>query len=52
MTMLSRLLKCFGMKDIKTVVDVYPLDGDMAKIKQDPLSIGLRNIDRKKKKLL
>ena len=29
--MLSRLLKSFGMKDVKTVANAYPHDGDMAK---------------------
>ena len=29
--MLSRLLKTFGMKEVKEVVDAYPCDGDMAK---------------------
>ena len=29
--MLSRLLKSFGMKDVKAVVDAYPCDGYMAK---------------------
>ena len=29
--MLSRLLKTFGMKEVKAVVDAYPCDGDMAK---------------------
>ena len=29
--MLSRLLKSFGMKEVKTVVDAYPHDGGMAK---------------------
>ena len=28
---LSRLLKTFGMKEVKAMVDVYPCDGDMAK---------------------
>ena len=29
--MLLRLLKSFGMKNVKAVVDAYPNDGDMAK---------------------
>ena len=29
--MLSRLLKSFGMRNVKAVVDAYPYDGDIAK---------------------
>ena len=29
--MLLRLLKNYGTKEIKAVVDAYPCDGDMAK---------------------
>ena len=29
--MLSRLLKTFGLKEVKAVVDIYPVDGDMTK---------------------
>ena len=48
--MLSRLLKCFEMKDVKEVIDPYPCDGDMAKNKQDSCSIGQRNNNRGKGK--
>ena len=38
--MLSSLLKSFGMKDVKAVVDAYPHNGDMAK-KQTLFSFNL-----------
>ena len=38
--MLLTLLKTFRMKEVNTMVDVYPCGGDMAKIKQHPFSIG------------
>ena len=44
--MLYILLKSFGMKNIKAIVDADPHDGDMAKNKEDTFSIRQRNIKR------